>query len=676
MRIRHLSCALAVCLAAPALTVLPALPPQTGTANNEPVPVAERRVELVDAESPTAQTHADDAENATRSELVMARSQAQVEAPPGASSVPQPVVREVSTPQRLPGELAVVGVTYGTRPQPGTVVQYRTRNAGAGADDWQPWQALETDPTAGEQKPLAGQRSGSDPIVVSGADQIQVRVLGPEEAPALDARLSIIDPGSVPADVNIGASQPGAAEAAAERPRIYSRKEWGANESWRKGSPSYTTVKGVIVHHTAGTNNYSPSQVPAIMRGIYAFHTKDRGWSDIAYNFLVDKWGRVWEGRAGGVTRGVMGAHASGWNRETMGISVMGDYDKVAIPKAALTGVERVIAWKAGIHGFKPNRRATVNGHYRPVVQGHRDVGSTSCPGRYFYPQLPEVRRAAARMTYDSSGSDQTAGQDETTTPPENESNGGTTSSTTPAKGVRSSDVLMRGSSKALFRSSPIGTTGLTFADKVSSGDWAGYDKVLAAGDLTGDGIGDVVAREQSSGRLRLFPGEASGQLGEPRSLGIGWGAMSVLTGGADMTGDGRADMLAVVGRTGELLLYPGNGKGGFAPRVSLGRGWGTMRDVVALGDWDGNGTGDVLGIFRDGTAYVYQGNGSGRLVSRVRVATNFKAWSTVVGMPGVRAVLGIDGDGNGWMIRRHGTSTVRSTQVAPNFKGLLVYRG
>ena len=145
----------------------------------------------------------------------------------------------------------------------------------------------------------------------------------------------------------------------------------------------------------------------------------------------------------------------------------------------------------------------------------------------------------------------------------------------------------------------------------------------------------------------------------------------------ADLTGDGWADLLAVIGRTGQLYVYPGNGRGGFLPRRLYGTGWGTMRDVVALGDWDGDRKGDILGVLRDGTAYVYPGNGRGGFRGgRVKIATPFDQWPTLVGLPGTAAIFGLDSAGNGYMIRRHGTSTVRSTKVAPNFRGLEVYAG
>ena len=112
-------------------------------------------------------------------------------------------------------------------------------------------------------------------------------------------------------------------------PPIISRLSWGANERIRRGSPQYTTsVRFAVVHHTAGSNRYSRSESAAIVRGIQAYHVKSNGWNDIAYNFLVDKYGQVFEGRFGGVTRNVVGAHAQGFNVGSVGVSLLGTYDR------------------------------------------------------------------------------------------------------------------------------------------------------------------------------------------------------------------------------------------------------------------------------------------------------------------------------------------------------------
>lgn len=198
------------------------------------------------------------------------------------------------------------------------------------------------------------------------------------------------------------------AEAAAGRPAIISRAGWGANESLRRGTPSYRTPTFAVLHHTAGSNNYTRSQSAAVVRGIYSYHTQALGWSDIGYNVLVDKYGQIFEGRYGGLHRGVVGAHAQGFNSGSFGVSLMGNYDVVDAPKAAIESLARVTAWKYGIHGIDAtaSRTQTVNGTRINVLTAHRNIGSTACPGRYLYARMGELRSRIAAL--DAAGSTST----------------------------------------------------------------------------------------------------------------------------------------------------------------------------------------------------------------------------------------------------------------------------
>src|SRR5690606_8922345 len=115
-----------------------------------------------------------------------------------------------------------------------------------------------------------------------------------------------------------------AASDLAPRPAIITRKGWGADAKLRCDEDKMgRTIRGTVVHHTAGSNSYSKSASASIIRDIYAYHTKTLGWCDIGYNFLVDKYGQVFEGRWGGITKPIHGSHAADWNTDTMGISFM-----------------------------------------------------------------------------------------------------------------------------------------------------------------------------------------------------------------------------------------------------------------------------------------------------------------------------------------------------------------
>ena len=114
-------------------------------------------------------------------------------------------------------------------------------------------------------------------------------------------------------------------------PKVVSRSKWGADESIRCSSPDYDEfVSGATVHHTAGNNAYTKAEAPGIVRAIYTYHASTLHWCDVGYNALVDKFGTIYEGRAGGLDKPVEGAHAGGFNMNTVGIAMMGNYDKVA----------------------------------------------------------------------------------------------------------------------------------------------------------------------------------------------------------------------------------------------------------------------------------------------------------------------------------------------------------
>lgn len=193
---------------------------------------------------------------------------------------------------------------------------------------------------------------------------------------------------------------------------IVTRKEWGANEKLKRCSSSSTsTAKGVFVHHTAGSNSYTKSQAPGIIRGYLSFHTQSKGWCDLGYNFLVDKYGTIYEGRAGSITKAMTGAHASGFNSYTLGVSVLGTYTGSAPSSAAQNSVKRIIAWKANQYGFNPTGKMTLTSggggtsKYGAgkkvslnVVSGHRDTSYTECPGLAFYKKLSSIRSGAKSL--------------------------------------------------------------------------------------------------------------------------------------------------------------------------------------------------------------------------------------------------------------------------------------
>ncbi len=198
--------------------------------------------------------------------------------------------------------------------------------------------------------------------------------------------------------------------ARASQPAIITRGQWGADESIVRGPPYYASrVRFAVVHHTAGTNSYTAAQSAAIVRGIQRYHVQANGWNDIGYNFLIDKYGQVFEGRGGGIDQNVVGAHAQGFNTGSTGVSMLGTYSSSTISSAARSALVRLLAWRLDVAHVDPKGALTWISGGNPVypagtpvklrtVAGHRDTGPTSCPGNALYAQLPGIRRSVAAL--------------------------------------------------------------------------------------------------------------------------------------------------------------------------------------------------------------------------------------------------------------------------------------
>ena len=218
---------------------------------------------------------------------------------------------------------------------------------------------------------------------------------------------------------------PDSASAAVAQPAVISRAAWGADETLRYKNgvetwpPAFFASKKLIVHHTDTPNGETdPASVQSRIRSIYYYHCVTQGWGDIGYNFLVDETGKVYEGRhsrdyATGVApsgddsagRGVTGAHTSGWNSGTVGIALLGTLTGQDATPAAKSALEDMLAWEANRNGIDPQATSTfVNpssgaSTTTQNIGGHRDYGSTECPGGAFYATLPQVRiDVAARI--------------------------------------------------------------------------------------------------------------------------------------------------------------------------------------------------------------------------------------------------------------------------------------
>ena len=192
-------------------------------------------------------------------------------------------------------------------------------------------------------------------------------------------------------------------------PPVIDRAGWHADEAIRRAAPYYAdSVHFAIVHHTAGSNSYTRAQSASIVRAIELYHVQGNGWNDIGYNFLVDKYGQIFEGRYGGMTRPVIGAHSEGFNTGSVGVAVIGDYSSTSIPPAARAALVSLLAWRLDLDHVDPSssvvRVSAGNPRYPAgmavtlrAISAHRDVYPTSCPGASLYGQLAAIRAAVAQ---------------------------------------------------------------------------------------------------------------------------------------------------------------------------------------------------------------------------------------------------------------------------------------
>ncbi len=288
---------------------------------------------------------------------------------------------------------------------------------------------------AGETRPLElrGRPSGGEwsewteaadgnPVYFGGADELQLRARGWRPSGTLHyvnvsgtssragSALTAFRESVNSAFVAAGSLLTPSADAAPSRPAMVTRGQWGASlESGGcapREAPSYGRVKTVAVHHTVTSARYTAAEAPGIVLGICRYHRNANGWNDIGYNALVDRFGTLYAGRAGGIRKAVIGAHAQGFNARSAGIASIGTHTSVGLEPAELETIVSFLAWKLTAHALpaKGKVRLTSAGgaasrykagervRLRRVI-GHRDVGLTACPGEALYGQLAQIRR-------------------------------------------------------------------------------------------------------------------------------------------------------------------------------------------------------------------------------------------------------------------------------------------
>jgi uncharacterized protein with LGFP repeats len=319
----------------------------------------------------------------------------------------------VSQEVRAPKRFNVVGFRWDGGAEPAIAV--RVRKEGEAWGDWTSVPAHSDgapDPHASE----ASAGGASEPVWAGEADYLQYRLSN--RPPGL--RLHFINTTGtatvldrIETGLRSGVNQGlvtlaslTTASAGPRRPEIVSRRRWGAGDCRPRTGASRGRVRVAFVHHTVTANAYTRSEAKSMVLGICRYHRNVNGWNDIGYNFLVDRFGRIFEGRRGGIRRAVVGAHTEGFNAQSTGVAALGTFSSRRLPGPAVRQLAQLIRWKLKQHGAGTGGRPRLTSaggstnRYRAGkrvrfkrVSGHRDASPTACPGDALYRQLGAVRR-------------------------------------------------------------------------------------------------------------------------------------------------------------------------------------------------------------------------------------------------------------------------------------------
>jgi hypothetical protein len=306
---------------------------------------------------------------------------------------------------RAPRRFDLIGLRWadGARAE----AQVRARRRGG---EWTPWVALHATGDHGPDEGVAP--AGTDPAFTGAADEFQLRLRG--NPARLRARFVRALPTATAAGRVMrrlrGRARASARRQAGAAPAIIPRSAWGADSVPPRAAPDYGSVQMAFVHHTVTANDYTPEESPGIVLGIARYHRDSNGWNDIGYNFLVDQYGQIFEGRAGGIDQPVIGAQAQGYNSVSTGIACLGTFTTAPQPDAGMEALARIVGWKLSLHGVPVRGQLTVmsaggpSNRYAagtPVtferISGHRDGDNTTCPGGALYAQLEDLRTRAGR---------------------------------------------------------------------------------------------------------------------------------------------------------------------------------------------------------------------------------------------------------------------------------------
>ncbi len=286
-------------------------------------------------------------------------------------------------------------------------------------ESWGPWVPIHADDHGPDPDSGEGEHTiASEAVYTGGASWLQVQWEGAEE-PILNfvdttgTTLSLIDRLSSQLD-RIGWSRDTQVLASPDQPPIQPRSAWGGQDCVAEDVEysTRTRVEVLFVHHTihaANANSYRQSDVPELLYAICSYHVEVRGWDDIGYNTLIDSFGTIWEGRGGGVDQPVRGAHAAGFNSTSVGVAFIGDHNNAPPTVAAQDAFVAYGSWRLDLAHVDPWSTPVVVSRDSPTypdgvavplraISGHRDVGTTGCPGSVGYNLIGALTERIAQV--------------------------------------------------------------------------------------------------------------------------------------------------------------------------------------------------------------------------------------------------------------------------------------
>ncbi|MEU4618114.1 FG-GAP-like repeat-containing protein [Streptomyces umbrinus] len=453
-----------------------------------------------------------------------------------------------------------------------------------------------------------------------------------------------------------------ASAAVTARPPITSRAGWGANEDLPETASYGTKVKAVFVHPSGGTNDYSCADSPAMVKGIQAYHMTDPDhmWNDIGFNFLVDKCGTIFEGRAGGVDRPVTGFHTPGFNTDSVGVALLGDMGSGQPTPAALESFARLAAWKLSPYGGDPQGTVVMtatayNGKYEageqvtlPVIAAARDAMPASSPDENLATKVPGIRSYAASPAASSAIATADYNRDGVT-----DLAAGTPQSLVDTRTGAGAITVVPGSTsgpnaaaKLVISQNSTGVPG-----SAEAGDAFGTDS--AYGDLNADGYADLVigapGEDDTSGHTDN--GYVVALYGPGLDTGIGYnlGTADLVNGArlgdavtvGDFNSDGKADIFAIAPGTPTSWWVYDSGTATAASGRLLTSTTGTVTHPDATsGDFDEDGYADVAITYLDP-------DGTGRVMLFKGSATGLQP-NGLLGASGGRTIASGDINGDG----------------------------